>query len=163
MNKDYIHNFACWAAARAVQRKFTTTENIVNAINKSGLRDFVETYNGIGKAEFEAFHVTCAEKIIEELNNYKCTYGRAAKIIAVYIKTALIIPLHGVNCDFIHPPIDAYNLSKIKGYEKRKWTKLNKDKYKEIITALDNQLKNNNLNFIDFEADNTLITKRNSK
>ena len=161
MNKDYLHNFACWAAARAVQRNFTTTENIVNAIEKSGLRDFVETYNGNGKAEFEAFHIKCGLKIIEELTEHNCTYGIAAKIIAVYIKTALVIPLHGVNCEVIYPPIDAHNLSKIKGFSKYKWTKLDKETFDKIIGALKSQLGNSS--FIDFEAQNTFITNKKSK
>ena len=60
MNKNYNfnqhrNNFSMWAAARAVQRNFTTTENIVIAIENSGLRDFVESFKNKSKEEFSFF------------------------------------------------------------------------------------------------------------
>ena len=33
----HIHNYACWTAARAVQRNFTNTQNIVKAIEATDL------------------------------------------------------------------------------------------------------------------------------
>lgn len=140
---EHRHNFAVWTASRSVQRGFTTTKNISTAIEISGLRNFVETYNGIGKTEFEEFHVKCSQKIIEKLNQYKCTYGIAAKIIAIYIKTAIVIPLNGENCDFIHPPLDRILLknfkkcNEIKSYEIKPWTKLDKTAYWDLISLIE--------------------------
>ena len=33
----HLHNYACWTAARAVQRNFTTTNKIIKAIESSDL------------------------------------------------------------------------------------------------------------------------------
>ena len=136
---QHRHNFAVWTAARSVQRGFTTTNNIANAIERSGLRNFVETFNGIGKTQFEDFHIKCAQKISTTLENEKCTYGIASKIIAVYLKTALVIPSKGEDCENIHPPfyrILLTNLKKInelKDYTYKPWTKLDKIEYWVLI------------------------------
>jgi hypothetical protein len=47
-----------------------------------------------------------ANKITNALMEQKCSYGRAAKIISVYLKTSLVIPNKGINCEYIHPPLD---------------------------------------------------------
>jgi|688.fasta_scaffold2296520_1 hypothetical protein len=85
---QHRHNFARWTPARAVQRNFTTTENIAKAIEKSGLRDFVESYKKISKEDFNDFHLECANKLIKSLHSQKCTYGIAAKIIPTLLKTS---------------------------------------------------------------------------
>jgi hypothetical protein len=103
---QHRHNFAMWTAARAVQRNFTTIGNIVNAIEKSGLRDFVESYKNISKLGFSEFHEGCANELINSLKSHKCTYGIAAKIIAIYLKTALIMYTNGQFCENNHPPLD---------------------------------------------------------
>ena len=138
---QHLHNYALWAASRSVQRGFVSTLKISNAIEKSGLREFVESYNGVGKEEFKVFHSKCAVKIMNALKENYCTYGIAAKIIAIYLKTTLIIYNKGQNCDNIHPPLDKILLTnflkcnKIKEYTYKPWTKLN---YKEYwkLTAL---------------------------
>jgi len=142
---EYRHNFAVWTAARSVQRGFTTTNNIANAIERSGLRNFVETFNGIGKAQFEDFHVKCAQKITTTLKKENCTYGIAAKIIAVYLKTSLVIYTKGKNCEYIHPPLDRIlltNLKKcngLKNYIYKPWTKLDKNEYWDLISLIEKQ------------------------
>jgi hypothetical protein len=148
MNKNYNfnqhrHNFSMWAAARAVQRNFTTTENIVIAIEKSGLRDFVESFKNKSKEEFNIFHIQCSSKIIKSLKDQECTYGIAAKIIAIYLKTALIIYNKGQNCDNIHPPLDRMLITnfikcnKIKEYTYKPWTKLSKKDYWDLISLIE--------------------------
>lgn len=140
---QHRHNFAMWTAARAVQRNFTTTGNIVKAIEKSGLRDFVESYKNISKQGFRAFHIDCANKLISSLKSHKCTYGIAAKIIAVYLKTSLILCTEGQACENIHPPIDRILITnflkckEIKEYTYKPWTKLNKIDYWNLIKIIE--------------------------
>ena len=147
-NEEYTinqhrHNFAVWTASRSVQRGFTTTKNITDAIKKSGLRDFVETYNGIEKDEFKDFHLKCAQKIIASLGKDKCSYGIAAKIIAVYLKTSLVIYDKGKNCENIHPPLDRILLKNFEKYNKLKeycykpWTKLCQNAYWDLICLIE--------------------------
>ncbi|WP_338875267.1 hypothetical protein WBJ53_06545 [Spirosoma sp. SC4-14] len=138
--QDYIHDYAVWTAARAVQRKFTSTQRIKEAIDQSTLREFSESRECSTAEEFNNFHISCSNQIIETLkkaNVANPTYGRAAKIIAIYLKTSLIIPMagQGVICQFIHPPIDRIlltNLSKehkIKKLCEKGWTALNEVEY----------------------------------
>ena len=64
----------------------------------------------------------------------------------------------------IYPPIDSFNISKIKGFEKLKWTELDEVTFYEMMSSLENQLENEQSNYIDFESKNTLvINKRRSK
>jgi hypothetical protein len=140
---QHRHNFAIWTSARAVQRNFTTTDNIAIAIEKSGLRDFVESYKNISKEEFNDFHEECAKKKNKSLQAQKCTYGIAAKIIAVYLKTALIVYNKGQNCGNIHPPLDRILITnfikcnKIKEYTYKPWTQLNHKDYWELIALIE--------------------------
>ena len=165
MNKDYLHNFACWAAARAVQNpnlSGTSTEIIRKALDDINIYSYIEYPSRLSNYKKE--HINIVKDLIGKLNwDSNDRYGVAAKIIAIYFKVAIIIPakapLSIING--IYPPIDAFNLKKIVGFKDAKWTKLNEVNYYDIIEALEKQLKNNNSSFIDFEAGNTLLTNRN--
>lgn len=144
---EHTHRFALWTAARAVQRSFTNTENIKFAIDESGLRNFVESFTCNSVAEFDKFHKQCADKIV---NAFKAkgidevSYGRAAKIIGIYLKTAIVIRSGGLDtrCSFIHPPVDRILLTRLSGFDELKglknknWTQLTKDAYWEIVDII---------------------------
>src|SRR5665648_654859 len=91
--KQHVHNFAVWTSSRAVQRAFTKTEMIRRAIEKSDLRLFSESTDDCNQKSFDEFQRKCANQIIDNFskNNISCSYGRASKIIAIYLKTAVII------------------------------------------------------------------------
>jgi hypothetical protein len=137
------HNFAIWTASRAVQRNFTTTENIAKAIEESGLRNFVESTFKISKNDFNDFHVKCAKKIIYSLQVQNCTYGIAAKIIAIYLKTTFVLSNKGRYCENIHPPLDRILITnflkqmKIKEYTYKPWTQLNQKEYWILIDIIE--------------------------
>jgi hypothetical protein len=116
---EHRHRFACWAAARAAQRGFANTKVIVDALESTGIREFVRasTKRKITRAAFDkqhrewrtafcrhARHALRAEPTKAKL----VTHGRAAKVIAIYVKTMVITngnhrsPLARV----AHPPID---------------------------------------------------------
>lgn len=138
--QDYIHDYSIWTAARAVQRNFTNTAKIKEAIDKSGLRQFSEARKCNSIEEFSEFHRLCAKQIIVALKVIgvpNATYGRAAKIISIYLKTSVVIPMSGQGdiCQLIHPPIDRIlltNLSRkhhLKKLCEKGWTSLNEDEY----------------------------------
>jgi hypothetical protein len=138
-----------------------STAVIKEAIDKISLYCYVENPNELLNYSIE--HDKIVSKLLKELNWEKSKrYGVAAKIIAIYFKVTIIIPskVSSSIIEKIYPPIDSNNLSRIKGFENRKWTVLDRKTYQDIIIALDLQLKNNNSSFIDFESGNTLITKR---
>ncbi|MCB0536986.1 MAG: hypothetical protein R2767_08955 [Chitinophagales bacterium] len=148
---EHTHRFAVWTAARAVQRNFTTTEVIETAINKTKLRDLAEGRipEVIDQESYATFLIENSKTLIKELgksvDKEKVTFGRAAKIIAVYLKTAVILPNKGVGvlCSLIHPPIDRILLTNIKKEttidildEIPNWTQLDQKGYFEIWKKL---------------------------
>lgn len=151
--QDYVHDYAVWTAARA-QRSFTTTKKVKDAIAQSGLQEFSKARKCSSTEEFNNFHRSCAKQVIEAFNKAdikNATYGRVAKIIAIYLKTSVIIPMvgQGVICQVIHPPIDRILLTNlcrehhIKKLCERGWTSLTEEDY----WSLYERIKQENLKF----------------
>lgn len=142
----HLHNYAVWTAARAAQRGFTTTKNIKFAIESTEIRPLLEGNKEILDSEaFDEFHTKCCKKIIAEFNGFenidksKVTFGRAAKIVNIYIKTAIVIPTPNSPLSHIaHPPIDRILLMGLQEGLKMKfdnisWTGFNQEAYSKII------------------------------
>jgi hypothetical protein len=142
---EHRHRYAVWTAARAVQRNFTTTVAIKKALESSDIRAFMEAEKEYSNSEFDEFHIVCADKIIDSFESQgieNVSYGRAAKIIAIYLKTSVVL-CSKATCQkskVIHPPIDRIllqNLSKaMPGLEelaKINWTTLKSEKYWQIV------------------------------
>ncbi len=117
---EHAHRFAVWASARAAQRGFTTTTNISQAIREIGLQEKIDSFRHkkISASEYDSLHRTLSHDLIRELeaSTRKLTsYGRVAKIIAIYIKVYVL--LRDVDSDLAkvsHPPIDRILLKNIK-------------------------------------------------
>jgi hypothetical protein len=113
----------------------------------------------------EQHKIWCREICAFLMKNDVCdiTYGRAAKLINVYLKAMLVIPNPESEVSYIiHPPIDEKllkNTAKDKSLvmpteSKRKlrncaWTKIDENEYFEIITILRNTIKNKPFWFIE--------------
>ena len=147
---EHIHNYAVWTAARAVQRKFqgAKTANISKAINDADLEGRFLKKNQWNNDSFDREHEKSINALCESLKDFNCSYGRAAKIIAIYLKTSVIISNNGIGdlSKVIHPPIDRKLLSALKKHkllfinekEIPAWTDLKKEKYLEIIDDMRN-------------------------
>ena len=147
---EHLHNYAVWAAARAVARNFTNTANVKSAIEKTELRSLLDSNEKFTIAGFDQFHRETARKIIAHLKyvdkglEEKATYGRAAKIIAIYIKTAIVIRDSGMSnlARIAHPPIDRILLTNASkkhenlGLTMYNWTQLLEGEYFELIEKL---------------------------
>jgi hypothetical protein len=144
---QHKHNYAVWTAARAAQRGFTTTKNIKFAIEISGLQKFAESESGTTNEEFEIFHKMCCNKIkasLDEKLPVKTTYGRAAKIIAIYLKTSVVIANQATcaRSKIIHPPIDDIllrNLSlkkELTQIKNKRWTLLSESEYWDLVNKI---------------------------
>jgi hypothetical protein len=149
---QHIHNYAVWTAARASQRGFTTTRKIKVAIESTDLQQFAINSPNISSKQFDELHKQWARQIIKSLkkqnvNASLVTYGRAAKIIAIYLKTAVIIRDKAKSkiCDIIHPPIDFIFITAIskrvslKEIKNNKWTKLNEKEYWSLCSKIKNE------------------------
>lgn len=140
---EHKHRYAVWTAARA-QRAFVKNEKICEAIEKTSLRNFAETITTINQSEFDHQHKEWCHDIIEFFGEKECKYGRAAKIVAIYLKTAVILPAQGLSplCNVIHPPIDSIFLhniaekTKLKNLAKLRWTNLKEEAYWTLVDTL---------------------------
>ena len=89
------HNFAVWAAARAAQRSFTGVQNLKEALEASGVQRFLPDpdFLTINCIRFEELHKVWCTAIVASLSAraiQNVTYGRAAKLLAVYLKGMVI-------------------------------------------------------------------------
>lgn len=139
---EHVHNFAVWTSARAVQRGFkgASTDIISNAIGTSSLRSLLNGKVEINSSkQSDSFHKRIANQLIRffENNGIECSYGRAAKIMALYIKTAIVLPEKGKGgiSEFAHPPIDRILLQNL-GYKSTNWTVLDETEYFDLIGEL---------------------------
>lgn len=151
---EHRHRFSLWAAARAAQRGFTTVENLRDALENCGIANFLRNPDALNtdESKFEKHHKIWCRLIVGFLKNRnidKVTYGRAAKLVAVYLKSMIIIgPYAGTLLSSVaHLPVDRIllqNLSRaaeIHSQHKRtwrtiNWTELDEPSYYDLISQL---------------------------
>ena len=159
MKSEYIHNFACWTAARSIQNPHLTdtqTEKIRFALEKLDIQQFVSNPELL--VDFPKTYMKLTSKLIKILNWDEGTrFGVAAKVIAIYFKVTLIIGKNASKkiIDKIYPPLDSFNLKSL-GLKKLKWTNMGKPEFKEAIKILDQHCKEMKMSYVDFEAKNIL-------
>lgn len=159
--EQHRHKFAVWAAARAAQRGFTSVGKLRKALEGSGVREFLreDDLESVTAASFERHHLKWCRKIVSELRDLgvqadRVSFGRAAKLVAVYIKSMIVL---GEKCgsslaSVAHPPIDSILLrnasrcssihSSFKSsWAKKRWTKLKEDEYYSLIKELREAMK----------------------
>ena len=144
--KEHKHRYSVWTSARAVQRSFTTTSKISSAIDATSLRNFSETINHLDQKTFDDQHKEWCNTIIAHFKKEDiiCSYGRAAKIIAIYLKTSLIMTANGESDihRLIHPPIDSIllislsNSNDLKDLKTKRWTNFNQEDYWNLVERI---------------------------
>src|SRR5436305_14124969 len=93
---EHRHNFSMWAAARASQRRLTTVDTLRKALNSSEIVEFVRNHvtDKIDSDAFDSRHCSWCEGIVQfllEARVANVTFGRAAKLVAVYLKSMVVI------------------------------------------------------------------------
>lgn len=154
---DHRHRYAMWTSCRAVQRNFLKSRYIVEAIESAQLKEFVEfrLKNISSFEEYDNIHVLLCENIIKILSKYhgESSYGRAAKVLAIYLKTSIGFDkdyLEVIN--FVHPPIDRIPLQNFakkvrtenkdlyKFLKEILWTKMDKSEYFKLVNEIRSHL-----------------------
>ena len=147
---QHRHRFASWAASRAAQRSFTSVPNLQRALERCGVVEIVkESSRWPGSANgFDGLHrewCTGVVECLEKLEVQNVTFGRAAKLIAVYIKAmVVIVQPESLFAKVAHPPIDRTLLQRLardetwpKSYREiwrsTAWTDLDEQTYYELI------------------------------
>ena len=151
---EHRHRFAVWAAARAAQRGFTTVKEFRRALQATDIQRVLASPETllVSAVEFEALHRRWCSSICASLTEQtiaNVAYGRAAKLVAVYLKTTVIM---GGACDSplgrnAHPPIDRVLLQGLArspditsphkaAWKALNWTQLDEAGYYELMDQL---------------------------
>jgi hypothetical protein len=151
---EHRHRFSVWAAARATQRGFSDVDTLRKALEACGVREFLATPNfgDIDATRFDAIHrqwCTSVMHFLKEVRIPNVTFGRAAKLIAMYLKSEVVLGpgSRTALARIAHPPIDGILLSNLaassdvnsehkRKWAKTKWTKLNEQQYYELMEQL---------------------------
>lgn len=139
-----VHEYSIWTSARASQRGFCSIKQIAIAINKSNLYSFSRQLMEDYDEDFISRHKKVCESLINELSHETrkgATWGRAAKIVNVYLKTAVVLPSRGTAPNDIHPPIDSRLLKQLKRLGivesiPKAWSKMSEVEYDSVIESL---------------------------
>lgn len=147
--EEHKHRFAVWTAARAVQRSFTKTRIISDVISETGLRSTSNAMGNFSQSEFDEFHRTCCNDLAARFKqrDIDCSYGRAAKIVSIYLKTKLIVSgdIGSPLASIIHPPIDSILLKNLAKQDKypglgelagRTWTNFDHTEYWSVVNLI---------------------------
>lgn len=147
---QHKNNFAIWCAARAVQRGFAKSSILKETLETSGVVEFVKdgVARNLSQQEFDERHESWCQSIMGfwEKNGVRgASYGRAAKLLAIYLKSMIVVQdnPNGL-ADIIHPPIDRIvlqNISKDRGinhphkkyWKGINWTQLDGPSYRQLI------------------------------
>lgn len=156
---EHRHRFAIWAAARAAQRGSTgaNMNRLHTALTQCGVVRFAQSRRSLNTPgpEFERLHRKWCRCIIQftraQDGMATFTFGRAAKLVAVYLKVMITLGSHHESrlARVAHSPIDRrllINIARrhdvafprtpsgaIKG-----WSTLTEQEYNEVIGELRN-------------------------
>jgi hypothetical protein len=147
------HNFAAWAAGRASQRGFASVSILKAALEASEIALEIQDPSGwpASAEQFDAFHSRYCNKIADYLRRAGLAnvfYGRAAKLLAVYIKSMVIVSDRSGSTfsDIVHPPVDRtllQNLAQDPQFSRQlraywrsvSWTRLSESEYFALIAG----------------------------
>lgn len=160
---EHIHRFACWTAARAASIGRFSNKEICQFIAEIGLRNQLELLRKqqITSEDYEEWFIRQVDNLLERMNFYfsgkekdffrNISFGIAAKVISIYVKTAEVIPTKGLSSisKVAFPPVDSYLLKglKIKG---KAWSGLDKNGFMNLINDL--KILNDGNDFWKLEA-----------
>jgi hypothetical protein len=149
---EHRHRFSVWAAARAAQRGFASVGVLRDALECSGVVEFLDRADAYGTDEcrFRTLHEGWCRSIVRslEIRYPKATFGRAAKLIAVYLKSMVVLARPDtILAGAAHPPIDSIllgNLARAPNvhsphkptWARVRWTQLDETSYYTLVGQL---------------------------
>jgi len=150
---EHRHRFAVWAAARASQRGFASIKTLREALESTDIRRFVQSPKSLDTddAAFKVHHRRWCTALVKRLQNdgiANVTYGRVAKLIAVYVKAMIVVGPHARSslASVAHPPIDRILLKNLvsacvdsphqANWRATNWTTLDARRYDVLISEL---------------------------
>lgn len=158
--EEHRHRFAVWAGARAAHRglKGGKVELLREALESTDIRSTVTDPKALNEPinaeDYDDKHHEWCDAVLTylriDVGIKDATFGRAAKLVAVYIKTMIVI---GPNFDsqfakVAYPPIDGILLKALSKSDNItdegakhyfggvKWTQLDADGYETLISTI---------------------------
>jgi hypothetical protein len=140
---EHRYNFAVWTAARAIQRGLNnaSSANIAKLFKKMDIVGKLAETSIKNENDFDTFQKKSCKAMINYAIklNLELSYGRASKLLALFIKTYYILPENGAGniSKFAHPPIDNILLERSKKDHSirpiPKWTLMEEEEYYIVI------------------------------
>ncbi|MGN6194705.1 MAG: hypothetical protein ACTHOB_07180 [Ginsengibacter sp.] len=147
---EHIHRYACWTAARAASISRFSNNEIGQFIFENNLQKELDNIKKgvITSDEYKRWFVMQTKGILESMKKYNgktdqklfrnISFGIAAKVVSIYVKTAEIIPSRGLSriSNIAIPPIDSYLLKGLK-IKTKAWSTLNKEEYMKLVNEIE--------------------------
>ena len=158
---EHRHRFSVWAAARAAQRGFKggSVDALTAALESCGVSVYLSTSESLDTSQrkFDRLHRQWCRRIMKHLSGcgvQDATFGRAAKLLAVYLKSMVVIG-SGARSNLAktaHPPVDRILLRELaraddiehpnqRAWAQVNWTELGEKEYYTLISQLRSCLK----------------------
>jgi len=151
--EEHTHRFAVWTSARAASKSRLKNSEVQNLMESIKLRQRVEMLRNEPLLNDEYYHnwifelgtklVIDAKLIAEtDFKRDQFTFGVAAKIISIYIKTAEVLPTCGKSnlSAIAYPPIDGILIRNFNAANnmslRTAWSKFEWEDYKQVILAI---------------------------
>ena len=147
--EEHIHRYSCWTAARAASVGRFSNDEMIQFITESDLKNELDKIRGkeISSAEYMEWFIIQADRILTNMEKYKSSkdkifrhisFGIAAKVVSIYVKTAEIIKSGGLSpiSQVAFPPVDSYLLKGL-NIKNVVWSNLEKDPFIELIKDLE--------------------------
>lgn len=153
--EEHIHRYAVWTAARATSTSRFANGEIAKALEQIELKKKLEALRrkkSTGKT-YRVWFIKETNGLIKTLNKIsrqnahgkmrKVSFGIAAKILSIYIKTVEVLPSCGKSnlAQVAYPPIDSILLKNIRTNEalsiaSTAWSKMNEHAFLRMMDDL---------------------------
>ena len=149
-HSTHLHRYACWAAARAAQRRFSggTTAKVIQILESCGFQESVAELHDSqpSRHAYDEWHFATVMQLQDAFKQQGivATHGQVAKIIAIYLKTVYVIRFpDSALAHVAHPPIDRILLMNVRNSKETKsfsgsinWTQFDRASYQEAVEYL---------------------------
>lgn len=147
---EHTHRFGLWTAARAASTSRFSNSEVAKFIESCNLKEAVEQLRRLTHMDHETYKewfirtANFIKKCMSEhksVKQKKVTFGIAAKMLSIYIKTVEVLPTKGSSLisNVAFPPIDRFLLSNLKMKQDLKnisWSKMENDEFIQLIEQL---------------------------
>ena len=152
--EEHVHRYSCWTAARAASISRFSNNEISQFILENNLQNALGEIKKeeITSAQYKEWFVRQTDVMETSMKNYvesreekpfrNISFGIAAKVVSIYVKTSEIISSGGLSpiSKVAIPPVDSYLLKGLK-IKSKPWSTLNKEEYMTLVNDLEDRVQ----------------------